>query len=105
MPLRINDAGHHLLNLVSDILDLAKIEAGRFTPDFRDVDLAEIIQQCASAGGAPGPGKADRARREPAVRRGCGWRRMRGACKQIVINLLSNAVKFARDQGEVAVRC
>jgi signal transduction histidine kinase len=99
---RINDAGHHLLNLVSDILDLAKIEAGRFMPDFRDVDLVAIVQQCAVL--------VERRAQEKHIVLGVnlppGAVRVEAdarACKQIVINLLSNAVKFARDRGEVAV--
>src|SRR5258706_1537993 len=35
----INESGNHLLNLVSDILDLAKIEAGKFSIDPHDMDL------------------------------------------------------------------
>ena len=42
----INDSGNHLLSLVSDILDLAKIEAGRFQADFREIDLKACVEEC-----------------------------------------------------------
>ena len=99
---RIHDAGNHLLNLVSDILDLAKIEAGRFTPDFREVDLAEIVRQCVAL-------VERRAQEKQITLRvalppdGLRMEADARACKQIILNLLSNAVKFARDRGEVAV--
>jgi signal transduction histidine kinase len=99
---RIHDAGNHLLNLVSDILDLAKIEAGRFTPDFRPVDLPEIIRQCA----ALVERRAQEKRIALSVTVPPGGLEVEAdarACKQIVLNLLSNAVKFAREGGEVAV--
>ncbi len=98
----IHEAGSHLLSLVSDILDLAKIEAGRFSCDFRLVDLKEcalaclplierrataeeIMLECAMPDG-PVEVEAD----------------PRG-CKQILINLLSNAVKFSRPGGRVVL--
>ncbi len=95
----INESGNHLLNLVSDILDLAKIEAGRFALDMRDVDLQDTVDYCL---------RLTQRRAEE-----CGIRltgRMDGpllltadarACKQIVLNLLSNAVKFTRKGGTV----
>ena len=99
---RINDAGNHLLNLVSDILDLAKIEAGRFTPDFRDTDLSGIVRQCAAL--------VERRVQEKQIALSVilppGELQVEAdarACKQIILNLLSNAVKFARDRGEVSV--
>jgi signal transduction histidine kinase len=99
---RIHDAGNHLLNLVSDILDLAKIEAGRFTPDFRAVDLSAIVQQCAAL--------VERRAQEKQIAfkvtvppGGLEVQADARACKQIILNLLSNAVKFARERGEVAV--
>src|SRR6202000_352409 len=42
----INEAGIHLLHLVSDILDLAKIEAGKFELDAREIDLHETVDRC-----------------------------------------------------------
>jgi signal transduction histidine kinase len=98
----IHDSGNHLLNLVSDILDLAKIEAGRFKPDFRKFDLQECAEQCL-----------------PLVRRRAEEKGLQliadlpdhtveveadpRACKQILLNLLSNAVKFSKDQGDVRI--
>ena len=42
----INESGNHLLNLVSDILDLAKIEAGKFSLDLREVNMEETVDYC-----------------------------------------------------------
>jgi cell cycle sensor histidine kinase DivJ len=98
----INDSGTHLLSLVSDILDLAKIEAGRFQADFRELDLKACVEECvplirpraqereivlkAALPDHPVPVIAD-AR----------------ACKQILLNLLSNAVKFSHANDTVTV--
>jgi signal transduction histidine kinase len=100
--LLINDAGNHLLSLVSDILDLAKIEAGRFTPDFRPFDLNACALQCLAlvrrraeerqiAVHAMLPDGALEMEADPR------------AVKQILLNLLSNAVKFSRDKGEIVL--
>jgi signal transduction histidine kinase len=98
----INDSGSHLLSLVSDILDLAKIEAGRFQADFRELDLKACAEECL-----------------PLVRRKADENNVRlsaslpaaavpvtadaRACKQILLNLLSNAVKFSPNGGTVTV--
>ncbi|MES2473779.1 MAG: HAMP domain-containing sensor histidine kinase [Pseudomonadota bacterium] len=98
----IHEAGNHLLNLVSDILDLAKIEAGRFQPDFREVELREALENCV----ALVQRKADEKQvtltaslPEGPVMVEADTR----ACKQIVLNLLSNAVKFTRADGVVEI--
>ncbi|HTC84353.1 MAG TPA: HAMP domain-containing sensor histidine kinase [Rhizomicrobium sp.] len=98
----IHESGSHLLSLVSDILDLAKIEAGRFQPDFRDVDLKACVEDCVRL-------VETRARERqialaPALPKDAlhVTADLR-ACKQILINLLSNAVKFSRPGGRVAV--
>ncbi|HEY0265492.1 MAG TPA: HAMP domain-containing sensor histidine kinase [Rhizomicrobium sp.] len=97
----IHESGNHLLHLVSDILDLAKIEAGKFAMDMGAVDLEKTVDYCI---------RLTRRRAEE-----CGIRLVKAvdgplpltadarACKQIVLNLLSNAVKFTRKGGLVEV--
>ncbi len=99
----IHEAGSHLLRLINDVLDLAKVDAGRL--DLRDeiLSVPELIAAClhlvreaAERGGV----RIEVAVREPLPRvRGDGLR-----LKQILLNLLSNAVKFTPAGGTVAVR-
>ncbi len=98
----IHEAGNHLLNLVSDILDLAKIEAGRFQAEFRDVEIREALENCVALVRRRAEEKqvnlAAHLPDEPVV-----IQADTRACKQIVLNLLSNAVKFARSDGLVEI--
>jgi signal transduction histidine kinase len=98
----IHESGSHLLNLLSDILDLAKIEAGRFQPDFRDVEIREALQGCVALMRRRAEEKQVRLAAllpdEPVM-----IQADTRACKQIVLNLLSNAVKFARADGLVEI--
>jgi len=98
----INEAGSHLLSLVSDILDLAKIEAGRFAPDFTSFDLKEPVQQCLALIHR----RADESCITVAAHIPEGELPVEAdlrACKQIVLNLLSNAVKFSREGGTITL--
>ena len=101
----IHESGHHLLNLVSDILDIAKIEAGKFVLDIRDVDLTESVAYCIRLV----KNRADERRIRlvtllPA--QGLIFSADQRAFRQILLNLLSNAIKFSRpgDEVEVAAR-
>ena len=91
----IHESGIHLLNLISDILDVAKIEAGKFALDLRSVDFAEAVAYCIQL-----PPAARRGTRREIDRRYSGRKSGRiyiadpRALKQILLNLLSNAVKF-----------
>jgi signal transduction histidine kinase len=89
----INTAGHHLLGMINDVLDLSKIEAGRYELADDAVELGMIVRTCigmlkprANEGGVRIENKVNGMR--IAVR---GDAR---ALKQIILNLLSNAVKF-----------
>ena len=96
-------SGRHLLSLINDILDLAKIEAGRMELDLEDFDVTEAIDNAVVLV------------RERATRRGltldtrldANLGALRGdqrKVKQVLLNLLSNAVKFTPEGGRVEVR-
>ena len=98
----INEAGIHLLNLVSDILDLAKIEAGKFELDPRKVDLRETVEGCLKLTQRRAEEKSItlvKSLPEEDLTLIADPR----SCKQILLNLLSNAVKFTRKGGRVEV--
>ena len=98
----INNSGNHLLSLVADILDLAKIEAGRFQADFREFDLKACVEDCLPL---IAPKAAAREIVLEADLPGAATLVMADAraCKQILINLLSNAVKFSEERGIITV--
>jgi signal transduction histidine kinase len=96
----INESGTHLLNLVSDILDLAKIEAGKFSIDAREMNLVETIDLClrlTQRRAEEGDIKLVKTVQQDSLMLAADAR----ACKQILLNLLSNAVKFTRRGGTV----
>jgi signal transduction histidine kinase len=98
----IHESGTHLLNLVSDILDLAKIEAGKFTIDPRDMDLMETVDLClrlTQRRAEEGDVRLVKTTSQDRVMLNADPR----ACKQILLNLLSNAVKFTRRGGTVEI--
>jgi signal transduction histidine kinase len=98
----INESGNHLLNLVSDILDLAKIEAGKFALDAREMDMEETVDYClrmTQRRAEQGEVKLVKAAPEGSPNLTADPR----ACRQILLNLLSNAVKFTRRGGTVEV--
>jgi signal transduction histidine kinase len=101
----VNDvlaAGKHLLSLINDVLDLAKIEAGRMELELSEVDLPDVLRSAVSMHSerAGRGGIALALTTEPTeITITADERRVR----QIVFNLLSNAVKFTPADGRVDV--
>ena len=96
-------AGHHLLKLINEILDLARIESGKLTINLEPVNLAAIMRECLILA-------------QP-LAEASGMRLLMADCadnsvmadhtrlKQVLLNLLSNAVKYNRKRGAVIITC
>jgi cell cycle sensor histidine kinase DivJ len=98
----IHESGTHLLQVVSDILDMSKIESGNFDLTTEPFDIAQLVestremmsQEAAARSLALRTAVPDDLPELVADRR---------ACKQILINLLSNAVKFTNPGGRITI--
>ncbi|MER7250488.1 GAF domain-containing protein [Kribbella sp. NPDC000426] len=99
----IHSSGRHLLELLNEILDLSKVEAGRMELEYSTFSLRELLDHTASM------------LRERAFAHGIDLRvEVAGGIdavyadelrlKQVVLNLMTNAVKFTGDGGTVLVR-
>jgi two-component system cell cycle sensor histidine kinase PleC len=99
----IYESGTHLLNLINDLLDLSKIEAGRLELFEEDCDLAQIVAASIHLLSEP----ARRAEVTLSERCDADLPLLRGderKIRQILFNLLSNSIKFTPAGGEVTVR-
>lgn len=102
---QILKAGWHLLELVNEVLDLARIEAGKMRLHMADVRASEVIEECLDlitplaaerqilvhdeiSACLPHLVRADRIR-----------------LKQVILNYLSNAVKYNRQGGAITLKC
>jgi len=95
-------SGQHLLALVNDVLDMSRIEAGRYDLSEEVVDLRELVDSSVAMV-AP---RAKDGQIELSSQVDHGLPRLRvdsRAIKQVILNLLSNAVKFTEPGGHVAV--
>ncbi len=98
----IQNSGIHLLELINDVLDMSKLEAGRYTLDEQSIDVREVLAAClAVASVAADQGRVSLIDAVPAtVPHLYGDER---AVRQVVLNLLSNAVKFTPEGGRVTL--
>jgi two-component system, cell cycle sensor histidine kinase PleC len=97
----IYESGTYLLEVINDILDMSKIEAGRMSLHLGQVDVADIVDDSMKV-----VSQAAEERNITLARHGPPHMMLeadRRALKQVFLNLLSNAVKFTRDGGSVDV--
>lgn len=97
----IRSSGQHLLELINDILDMSKIEAGRMTLEMQNIDLAPVVTESLRLVS----GRADIAsvRIHNSITSLPGIDADKRAIKQVLLNLLSNAIKFTPAGGEIFV--
>ncbi len=99
---RINDAASHLSGVINDVLDLSKIESGKFTLDHTEFSLRALFERAQSMVGERALAKGLAFTLDP----GAVPDRLRGdptRLSQALLNLLSNAVKFT-ERGYIATR-
>jgi GAF domain-containing protein/HAMP domain-containing protein len=99
---RIQNNGRHLLALINDVLDLAKIEAGQLTLTLEDYALPEVVRSVVTATEplATAKGLKFTAALQDGMPIGHGDARR---VSQVLLNLVGNAIKFT-DTGEVEIR-
>jgi two-component system cell cycle sensor histidine kinase PleC len=100
----IRESGEHLLDLISDILDMSKIEAGKYELDLEEMNAVKIIRLALHMI----EGRAEDAK----IKISLDARKEdmlivadRRALMQILLNVLSNAVKFTNPGGLVRIEC
>lgn len=98
---RIGEAGQHLLEVIGDVLDMSKIEAGRYEIICEDVELALLIGECVDL--MSERAEAANVRLSSDLAGPGGVFADRRAVKQILLNLLSNAIKFTPAGGSIAI--
>lgn len=101
---RILDGGSHLLGLVDEILDLARIETGRLALSLEPTDLTTLVHEAIDIVGPMA--------RERGITLDSQWGASQGPwvdadrqrLKQVLLNFLSNAIKYNSENGAVIVR-
>jgi two-component system cell cycle sensor histidine kinase PleC len=97
----IHDSGRYLLNVINDILDMSKIEAGRMELKRESVDLCAIVTDVTRIISAAAAEKTISVTCE--TEEALTLSADRRAMKQVLLNLLANAVKFTPDGGSVTL--
>ena len=96
-------SGRHLLTLINEILDLAKVESGTVNLSMEPVALDDMLAEC--RGMVEPMGHPRRIRMLFPEATGAVLKADRTRLKQVLLNLLSNAVKYNREMGAVVFDC
>lgn len=96
-------AGHHLMELVNEVLNLSKIEAGAMELHPTDFSVAELVEDLSDLFAVRCEGKGIGWRVDNGVDAAVVVRGDSGKLRQVLINFLGNAVKFT-ERGEVVLR-
>ncbi len=97
----IRQSGHFLLEIISDILDMTRLESGRISLDFEPIDIAALIAETVQAFAADA--EQSQVRLETDISGNLNLIADRKAIRQILFNLVSNAIKFTADSGDVRI--
>ncbi len=98
-------AGEHLLGLINEVLDLARIDAGKTSIQVEDVDARVVLQECLALLRPVAAQSRVEFTIEGEESLTCYVKADRVRLKQVLINLLSNAIKYNKEGGRVVLRC
>jgi PAS domain S-box-containing protein len=102
---QILKGGQHLLELINEVLDLAKIESGKITLSIENVSPHQLFEECYALI------KAMSEKRGITIHHQCSTASLPTLhadytrLKQVLLNLLSNAVKYNRENGKITIDC
>ena len=96
-------AGQHLLTLINEVLDIAKIEAGRLPLNIEAVPLAQVLQEALALVSPMAAAAGIQVLELPALADDSGIVADRQRLVQVLLNLLSNAIKYNRAGGRVQI--
>jgi two-component system cell cycle sensor histidine kinase PleC len=99
----IHRSGQHLLNLINEILDLSRIEAGRYELSEEGLSLLEVAEDCIGMVQLRARAKNITIHQQFEPNLPQVWADEK-SMRQVLLNLLSNAVKFTSQGGEVTVK-
>jgi two-component system cell cycle sensor histidine kinase PleC len=99
----IHHSGQHLLDLINEILDLSRIEAGKYELSEEAVSLLDIAEDCIGMVQLRARGKNIAISQQFEPKLPAIWADEK-SMRQVVLNLLSNAVKFTPQGGEIHVK-
>lgn len=100
----ISDGGNHLLNLVNEILDLARVESGHLELSLEAVDANKAVAECIALTLPLGEARQIKIVDEFAKNSTTCLHTDQLRLTQVLVNLLSNAIKYNRDGGVVTVK-
>ena len=100
---RITASGRHLLRLVNEVLDLAKVEAGRLSVERVPTSVAEVVEAAVVLSQPMAEARGLRLNAPADIPRSMQLLGDHDRVLQILANLLSNAVKFTEPGGEVSI--
>ncbi|MGL4974251.1 MAG: sensor histidine kinase [Bosea sp. (in: a-proteobacteria)] len=99
----IHSSGQHLLNLINEILDLSRIEAGKYELNEDAVSLAHVAEDCRHMLNLRAKAKSQTIKESIETTLPKIWADER-AIRQVMLNILSNAIKFTPEGGEIIIK-
>lgn len=102
---QIRRAGRHLLDLIHEVLDIAKIEAGHLSLSSETVQVDDLVGEAVELMAPVAAEHEVSLHADPGGSCTSYVRADRQRAKQVLLNLISNAIKYNRAGGSVSVRC